>query len=613
MSNRIEGEQSLLEDELLEEDTLAFDAPQTDVWDDWTPDNDKVKEIEHFLEQQKALEYNNNQQQETKLNHSRDITYEEEPLPPVEEEINEEEEYLEWHKLNEDGVLDQEMSDIFNIVLTSSERGSRFPNGWNPSVNKTNIWSQETPQKSKDSIWSSPTPEFKESRKSKLDTIHDEVVFSKNKGPYYTSKENVQPTMSAPHKEKDDVPLVFKQLLAANSGEQLTSVNDIRAKGALSLEELERRLISSTQQHQHQHQNQQQQQHQQHQQQQTYSEDSPLPAARHHSDFNPSSQSSLQHQSWSPHSGVRAPPGFRPPPGLAPKSPTLVNPQLSPNMSYNHPSMLVSPNFLQRQPNMHSSIPHSPQDLFKNVQMFQQQPIGSLSPMQQPQLSPDAEHLIKRFPPPQSIINHNHNNNNATHFVEGGVPNPNAPHHPLSHSLQYAPQHLSHQALHSPIQTVSNQQRSYFPRWTKSYKRMSAAEIDNIILMQYMQITSSRPFVDDYYYQVKLSKSSNGKVIPHTPLCDEFEQLNSASKPFQQSPDLFVGVLGRIPMHSVRAPRPLLHLDEEETKPTEASDDKVTFTKTRTLRSYLMHIENIWDILLEIEDLDNIAKNTPNG
>jgi hypothetical protein len=89
---------------------------------------------------------------------------------------------------------------------------------------------------------------------------------------------------------------------------------------------------------------------------------------------------------------------------------------------------------------------------------------------------------------------------------------------------------------------------------------MSAEEIDSIIRMQESQLNSAvaNQFAEDYYYLMQRQKPEEGLVTLHKPL------FESSTKPSTlRKPDSLEGVLGRIPSHSVRAPRPLLQLKKE--------------------------------------------------
>src|SRR3990167_1652163 len=57
------------------------------------------------------------------------------------------------------------------------------------------------------------------------------------------------------------------------------------------------------------------------------------------------------------------------------------------------------------------------------------------------------------------------------------------------------------------------------------------------------------------------------------------------------------GVLGKIPSHNTRAPRTLLHLNSTK---SEQSQDS----------SLLLQIENAFDCLIDIEDIDHLLRNS---
>jgi hypothetical protein len=166
--------------------------------------------------------------------------------------------------------------------------------------------------------------------------------------------------------------------------------------------------------------------------------------------------------------------------------------------------------------------------------------------------------------------------------------------------------------------TTSNKQSGYYQqgsRWTESKEMMSADEIDAIIRMQNAQLHSNHPFIDDYYYYqlqhkkqtAPLSRDEPVDIMhQHKPLCESAPTRTFPPKKIINDP--LAGVLGRIPTHSVRAPRPLLQLREQEER-GESGDAEDTEEAARTAhagQAVLLAIENAFNHLLDIEDIDLI-------
>jgi len=129
--------------------------------------------------------------------------------------------------------------------------------------------------------------------------------------------------------------------------------------------------------------------------------------------------------------------------------------------------------------------------------------------------------------------------------------------------------------------------------WTQSSSRMSSYEIDNILRIQDMQLQSLHPYIEDFYFQNYLNKQAEHLEIPtynHVPL---YDAIGSSS--FVKQGVKLEGVLGQIPSRSTKAPRPLLTLQNE----LKSEQEQHT--------SILLLIENAFDRILDIEDIDKLV------
>eukprot|EP01117_Protostelium_nocturnum_P007036 TRINITY_DN2521_c0_g1_i1.p1 TRINITY_DN2521_c0_g1~~TRINITY_DN2521_c0_g1_i1.p1 ORF type:complete len:882 (-),score=351.37 TRINITY_DN2521_c0_g1_i1:282-2927(-) len=157
------------------------------------------------------------------------------------------------------------------------------------------------------------------------------------------------------------------------------------------------------------------------------------------------------------------------------------------------------------------------------------------------------------------------------------------------------------------------------PRWRESKSMMTADEIDAIIRMQESQLhaAGTNPYAEDYYHQSLIAKQKalEGQVVGlHKPLFESNARIIIK----RTGIDPLEGVLGRIPSHSVRAPRPLLQIKLDT--PAANSDEKAGEEKnasapdgTKAIQGLLLTIETAYNLLLDIEDIDSLLKNAQNG
>jgi len=150
------------------------------------------------------------------------------------------------------------------------------------------------------------------------------------------------------------------------------------------------------------------------------------------------------------------------------------------------------------------------------------------------------------------------------------------------------------------------------PRWKESKSMMSAYEIETIIRMQESQLLAgNNPFAEDFYFVMRKHKSTddNAPFMLHKPLFESNAKATPLKKP---GADPLEGVLGRIPSHSVRAPRMLLQITksaEQHTPGPAENGENPSQTSSKAVQSLLLTIENAFHYVLDIEDLDQILKN----
>lgn len=168
----------------------------------------------------------------------------------------------------------------------------------------------------------------------------------------------------------------------------------------------------------------------------------------------------------------------------------------------------------------------------------------------------------------------------------------------------------------------------YRPKWKESKKYMTSEEIDAIIRIQDSQLqNNTNPFAEDFYC-IKYVYKNQDVFINHRPLFETSPRNVPLKKP---GGDIFEGVLGRIPTHSVRAPRELLKLKANQnidsptsspinadntssssstssTTTTTTTTESSSSTSSKAVYSLLLSVENAFSSLIDIEDIDAILK-----
>lgn len=306
---------------------------------------------------------------------------------------------------------------------------------------------------------------------------------------------------------------------------------------------------------------------------------------------------------------------------------SMANPN-APPPNFQQPSGQYPPQqFPQGQPPQH--VQQHPQQSHPQ-QLHQHQP--QHAPNQHPQtpdeelFSPDQFPALSRNPPqPQ-------------HTPTRGIPIPGGNKH-----TNWVPKQQSPDSAQSPSRNYNapspnrgnRPNGQYRIRWKENKEYMSAEEIDSIIRMQETQLQSvgTNNYAEDYYQQTFLLRkkqfeaSQVGQTAPvvlHKPLFESNPALKGAvslltsnlnnssvsSSPMKRGPDPLEGVLGRIPSHSVRAPRPLISLKSLTVHDhSELNNVEVNSSANKAIQSLLLTIENTYNTLLDIDDIDLLLNN----
>ncbi|XVF81676.1 hypothetical protein PTKIN_Ptkin15bG0174400 [Pterospermum kingtungense] len=139
-------------------------------------------------------------------------------------------------------------------------------------------------------------------------------------------------------------------------------------------------------------------------------------------------------------------------------------------------------------------------------------------------------------------------------------------------------------------------------------KYMTAEEIESILKMQHAATHSNDPYVDDYYHQACLAKRSPGSRAKHHFCPSNLKELHSRSRNSGEQ-HLHVDALGKVPLASIRKPRPLLEVD-----PPLGSGDGGSEQKTEKpleqepMLAARITIEDCLCLLLDIDDIDRLIQ-----
>lgn len=139
-------------------------------------------------------------------------------------------------------------------------------------------------------------------------------------------------------------------------------------------------------------------------------------------------------------------------------------------------------------------------------------------------------------------------------------------------------------------------------------KYMTGEEIESILKMQHATTHGNDPYTDDYYHQACLAKKSSGSRLKHHFCPNHLRELPSRGRNSTDSHGIQqIDALGRVPLSSIRRPRPLLDVDlpfpgsgngTSEPKMTEKPLEQEPLLAAR------ITIEDCLCLLLDIDDID---------
>ncbi|KAE8713136.1 lysine-specific histone demethylase 1-like protein 1 [Hibiscus syriacus] len=136
-------------------------------------------------------------------------------------------------------------------------------------------------------------------------------------------------------------------------------------------------------------------------------------------------------------------------------------------------------------------------------------------------------------------------------------------------------------------------------------KHMTAEEIESILKMQHSSTHSNDPYVDDYYHQACLAKRSKHNFCP-----SHLKESHSRShKSGEQHLHFHADALGKLPLPTIRKPRPLLEVDPPLGSADVGSEQKTENTlEQEPMLAARITIEDALGLLFDVDDIDRLIQ-----
>ncbi|KGN53503.1 protein PAT1 homolog 2 [Cucumis sativus] len=143
-------------------------------------------------------------------------------------------------------------------------------------------------------------------------------------------------------------------------------------------------------------------------------------------------------------------------------------------------------------------------------------------------------------------------------------------------------------------------------------KHMTADEIESILKMQHAATHSNDPYIDDYYHQARVAKKATGSRLKNAFCPSRLRELPSRSRSgsdqhSHSTPDS----LGKIPLASIRRPRPLLEVDPPLSGSCDGGSEQTISERPLEQEPMLaarITIEDGLCLLLDIDDIDRLLQ-----
>uniref|UniRef100_A0A2P2M3C7 Protein PAT1 homolog 1-like n=1 Tax=Rhizophora mucronata TaxID=61149 RepID=A0A2P2M3C7_RHIMU len=140
-------------------------------------------------------------------------------------------------------------------------------------------------------------------------------------------------------------------------------------------------------------------------------------------------------------------------------------------------------------------------------------------------------------------------------------------------------------------------------------KHMTSEEIESILKMQHAATHSNDPYIDDYYHQASLAKRSAGSRLKHQFCPSHLKEVPSRARNSSDQHSLIhVDALGKIPLPSIRRPRPLLEGDLPGLR--DGSSEKIIERplEQEPMLAARITIEDCLSVLIDVEDINRFLR-----
>ncbi|XP_031574399.1 protein PAT1 homolog 1-like isoform X2 [Actinia tenebrosa] len=330
----------------------------------------------------------------------------------------------------------------------------------------------------------------------------------------------------------------------------------------------------------------------------------------------------------------------RPPPGLPPP-PMMRSPQVLhgyPPMPFPQHASQIYPRASSPGPGLRP-FPRTPQ-MFQNQQMYNKQPLppgmghrqgypGTPPPRMQNQLfgkmRSDPAHLMRRLGLPNqprfSTPPSNYQNPNMrSPYPDNRYMNQRYNNYPKQHQQQQQQNQHQPTDLEKKIHSILTADENLNNK-DRYAGLMTRKEKEWIIKIQLLQLTSSNPNMDDYYFQTHESrkrakeraKRGEGVEFQYTGgqtqqmALPQFDREERHYKPLD-----FQNTLGKVSASHISHPREMVQVpnnykDLDQEKGTQGSSIK----ETRRRRRIMIVIDKAYDIQLQLDDLDSKLLESP--
>ncbi|XP_071685583.1 protein PAT1 homolog 1-like [Rutidosis leptorrhynchoides] len=139
-------------------------------------------------------------------------------------------------------------------------------------------------------------------------------------------------------------------------------------------------------------------------------------------------------------------------------------------------------------------------------------------------------------------------------------------------------------------------------------KYMTSEEIESVLNMQHPATHSNDPYINDYYHQARLAKSSSKNRFCPAHLRDSQQRSRNSS---DSQPHINVDSHGRISFSLIRRPQSLLEVDSSsgDNKSSEQKRSEKHLEQEPMFAARIM-IEDGLSVLLDVDDVDRLLKST---